>query len=199
LKIEINLASGKARRRQVNFKFSQLKPGKFIKAPPLMLVILGGSLLLCMTIMHFYQNYQIDTLDQELGVALADSAALSTTIQMLKEIRVKKEEILRRIDVVKSLDKQRTVFPKLMDQVSMAVPDLVWLTKWTPVQADTGAWFELKGESFSNLRVAEFMKKLERSSLIDEVTLLNTHEKIEEGISTMVFTLKCRFLDGSEL
>jgi len=172
-----------------------LRPGRFIKAPPMFFTFLAVGILLLMLILHFYQNHRIDSLDEELGIALADSAALSSTIQMLKEIREKKQEILQRIDIVKDLDGRRYVFPKLMDQVSASIPELLWLTRWVPVKSDSFPLFELQGESFSNIRISEFMTRLERTSMIDEVILLNIHEKIEEGVSTMVFTLRCRYRD----
>jgi type IV pilus assembly protein PilN len=197
LRIEINLIRGRPRRKKIALRLSGFRPGRFLKAPPFLPMIIGGVIVLFMLGVHIYQSHQIAVLDQDIEVALADSTALSTTIEMLKEIRLKRDDILQRIEIVRELDRKRYLFPELMDQVSTSVPDLVWLTKWAPVQPDSGSWFELQGESFSNLRIAELMTRLERSGLIEEVTLINIHEKIEEGISTLVFTLRCRYLDGS--
>lgn len=195
MRIEINLIRERPKRRKAGLRFKGFKPGRFIKAPPTLLIALGGAAVLLMLAVHFYQNHHIDSLDEEIQLALADSASLSTAIQMIKDINLKKEEIKQRIAVVSDLDKRRYVIPMLMDQVSTAVPELTWLTKWTPVKADSsGNIFELEGVSFSNIRIAEFMIRLQRAPLIDQVTLLNIHEKIEEGISTMVFTLRCSFM-----
>jgi type IV pilus assembly protein PilN len=197
LRIAINLNREKPRRRKLGLRFKDLKPGKFIKAPPILLLIVGAVTIVLMLAVHFYQGYRLDSLDEEIQIALADSASLSTTIEMLKDIREKKREMLQRIDVVKQIEEHRYLLPKLMDQVSTALPELLWLNRWNPVQGDsTAGWFELQGESFSNIRVAEFMTRLERSPLIEEVVLIRIQEKIEDGISTMVFTLRCRFFNG---
>jgi len=201
LRIEINLNREKPRRRKLGLRLRSMKPNRFLKAPPMLLTIIGGCILLLMIVMHFYQGYRLNSLDEEIAIALADSVSLSATIEMLKDIRLKKEEMLQRIEVVKSIEKQRYVIPKLMDHISSALPDLLWMNKWTPVESETDSnegWFELQGESFSNIRVAEFMIRLEKSSLIEDVVLVNIHEKIEEGISTMVFTLRCRFVTGKK-
>ena len=197
MKIEINLARGKPRRRQWDLKLRDFKPGKYLKAPPLLLSIVAGVLLLFMITMHFYQNYRMDTLDEELQIALADSTALSETIEMIKDIRLKQQEFRKKIEIVKDLETKRYITPRLMDQVSTAMPDFTWLSKWMPLNEETGNWFQLEGVSFSNIRVAELMMRLQQSPMIEEVVLITVREKIEEGISTMVFTLKCRFTEGS--
>lgn len=197
MKIEINLARGRPRQRQWGPKLRDFKPGKYVKAPPLILIIVAGVLLLLMIAMHFYQNYRVETLDEEIQVALADSAALSETIQMIKDIRMKQQEFRAKIEIVKQLEQKRYILPKLMDQVSSAMPALTWLTKWVPLNQEPGNWFQLEGVSFSNLRVAELMMRLQSMQMIDEIVLINIHEKIDEGVSTMMFTVKCRFSDGS--
>jgi type IV pilus assembly protein PilN len=199
LRIEINLNQEKTRRRQLGLKLRDLNPARYIKAPPILLLVAGGCVLLFMIVMHFYQNYRLDSIDEEIQVALADSASLSTTIQMLKDIRLKKEEMLQRIEVVKDIEEKRYLLPRLMDHVSKSVPEMLWLNKWTPVVADsTNEWLQIEGESFSNIRIAEFMITLERSSLVEDVILVNIREKIEENVSTMVFTLRCRLVNGKK-
>ncbi len=197
MKIEINLARGRPRQRRWGLKLKDFKPGKYIKAPPLILMIVAGVLLLFMITMHFYQNYRIDTLDEELQVALADSAALSETIQMIRDIRAKQQEFRAKIDIVKRLETKRFVLPRLMDQVSSAMPGFTWLTRWVPLNEENGNWFQLEGVSFSNIRIAELMMRLQAMQMIDEIILVNIHEKIEDGVSTMVFTMKCRFTENS--
>lgn len=201
MRIEINLNKEKQRRRSLGLSLKHIRPGRFIKAPPMLLTILGGCVLVFMIVMHFYQNYRLDSLGDEIEFALADSTALSTTIQVLKDIRLKKQEMLQRIEVVKTIEEQRYALPKLMDHVSNALPEFLWMNRWMPVESEndsTGAWFELQGESFSNIRVAEFMINLKKSPLIEDVILIKINEKIDGGISTMVFTLRCRFADGKK-
>lgn len=193
MRIEINLAREKPRRKKVSLKLSELRPGRFLRAPSLLPLFLAVGAFLLMIGLHFYQSHRVKILGKEIETALADSATLSETIQMLKEIRVKKEEIEKRLEVVEGIAHLRSVSPVLMDQVSTAIPELTWLTRWAPFKAETGDWFELEGVSFSNLRIADFMVRLESAPMIEEVSLINIHEKIEDTISTMVFTLRCRY------
>jgi type IV pilus assembly protein PilN len=193
VRIEINLAREKPKKKKVGAKLRELKPGKFVKAAPLLPLVLAVGVFLLMVGMHFYQSHRVESLGKDIETALADSTSLSATIQMLKDIRVKKEEIESRLKVVKGIAEKRSVSPMLMDHVSTAIPELTWLTKWVPFRAETGEWVELEGVSFSNLRIADFMVRLETAPMIEEVTLINIHEKVEDGISTMVFTLKFRY------
>jgi hypothetical protein len=149
--------------------------------------------------LHFYQTHRVSALGEELDVALADSASLSETIQMLRDIRVKKEEIENKLRAVRGIAEGRSVAPMLMNIVSTAIPDLTWLTRWMPFKAETGEWFEIEGVSFSNIRIADFMVRLGATPMIEEVILINIHERIEDGISTMVFTIRCRYVRESSM
>ncbi|HEX8430338.1 MAG TPA: PilN domain-containing protein, partial [Longimicrobium sp.] len=59
----------------------------------------------------------------------ADSVRLARTIALMETLEARRDTIERKIDVIRSVDGRRYVWPHILDEVSRAVPPFTWLTK----------------------------------------------------------------------
>ena len=119
---------------------------------------------------------------------LADYAAV---IKRINEIKKKIKEIQVKLDVIKGLEKGKTVPVHLMNEISMAVPEeKLWLVS---LVGKKGV-LTLKGSAMNNDAVALFMNNLEKAEHIISVDLkstkLKTIEKYKLNIRDFILTCK---------
>jgi Tfp pilus assembly protein PilN len=81
---------------------------------------------------------RIAALNTEVEREQGDSVRLEASIARLKTLDTRRDTIDRKIQVIRSVDGRRFVWPHLMDEVSRATPPYLWLTKLA-VADDAGA------------------------------------------------------------
>jgi len=109
-------------------------------------------------------------------------------INLVKQLRSKKSDLEKRLGVIQQLDRDRGVRIALMDDLSSALPEYVWLTSF--IESDNGITVE--GVAFSSLAVFEFMVDLESMSRFDNVRLSNLKrgELGKEDVTRFTLTTK---------
>lgn len=65
-----------------------------------------------------------------------EAKRLERTLSMLSTLQAQRDTIDRKINVIKSVDGRRYVWPHLMDEVSRAVPQFTWLTKVAAIEEE---------------------------------------------------------------
>ena len=153
--------------------------------------------------------------------AVRDSTDLARTIAMLDTLEGQRETIEQKIGVIKSVDGRRYVWPHLLDEISRATPQFTWLTKVSvseeeeapsapaPAAGDTakgdsaaaavvagpppGPSFSLEGNAGSTQALTRFMKNLEASPMIRDVTLVTSEQTETDGRPYQRFTLEARY------
>ena len=132
--IEINLIpSGAAARRAPAGR--SLRPGGAglpkLGADPRMAGLAVAALLL--VVLSAFTFWKTGTrraeLTEQVAREEAEAARLRRTIAMLETLRARQDTMGRKIDVIRSVDGRRYVWPHLLDEVSRAVPQYTWLTK----------------------------------------------------------------------
>ena len=148
-----------------------------------------------------------DTERAEMQVRLdkevADSTTLTGTIDLVQKLSARQDTIEKKIEVIRSVDERRYVWPHIMDEVSRAIPPYTWLTKLAATEddapADTssakrpGPAFNLEGSTGSTQALTRFMKSLEASPFIAGVTLVTSEQTVTAGRSYQKFTLEARW------
>jgi type IV pilus assembly protein PilN len=96
-------------------------------------------------------------------------AQLDKELGEIKDINVRKRQVKARLVVIDTLGLQRDLPVLLLESISMAIPDKVWLHEISTTQ-DT---LSISGNTLSNAMVADFMRKLASSDYISNVNLNN--------------------------
>jgi len=135
-------------------------------------------------------------LEAQIAQEVTDSTRYATTIAMVNTLTARQDTIRQKIDVIRSVDTRRYVWPRILDEVSRSVPAFTWVTRVTSVEeADStaGPSLTLEGASGSTQSLTRFMKNLEGSPFIRDVTLVTTEQVVTEGRTFNRFTLEARY------
>ena len=77
-----------------------------------------------------WQMHQVSTLDENIARANQRAAMLHQDIQMVDALTDVKDKITLRMQAVERLDRHRTVWVRLLENVSQDVPEFVWLSEF---------------------------------------------------------------------
>lgn len=132
--IEINLLPGGKRKQRraagPSFDFSALKelPAK-IKDPYMLGGVAGLALgLAAVAVMYVSQGAQERRVAAAEEAALKDSTNFSRALAQKVRAEATRDTVLRQLNVIRSIDDDRFIWPHVMDEVNRALPPYTWLT-----------------------------------------------------------------------
>lgn len=170
------------------------------------IVAVAGIVLMLVGI-TFYQMYQLGQLESDIEKARARAAVLQKDIQVVDALMEVKAKISDRMSAVERLDRNRSAWVRVLEDMARNVPEFVWLgifrekeivvaqknesanknaggkdanAESTPVKSDgppSSREVEIEGYAFTLNSLAAFMINLMRSDYFDEVELVRSEEK----------------------
>lgn len=127
----------------------------------------------------------------------ADSTRYAATIELVRSLQARQDTIQQKIEVIRSVDTRRYVWPHLMSEISLALPEYTWLSEVTSGEpADslsTGPHFTIQGNAGSTPALTRFMKNLESSPYVHGVNLITTEQEVVEGRTIQRFSLEASY------
>jgi type IV pilus assembly protein PilN len=111
---------------------------------------------------------------------------LQPYIQKVQELETKRDQLRHKISVINNLKQNQRGPVRIMDEVSRALPDLVWLTKMTM----KGNSLTISGVAMDETAVANYISNLDSSPFFQEPTLKRMARGKEDSFS---FILECSF------
>jgi type IV pilus assembly protein PilN len=134
----------------------------------------------------FFQRKAFDRENALLTTARTEKAKLQYVETKLEEQRKARESLDRKITLIESLNAQRDMAPRLMDEFSRRLPEWVWLTEIVYDAKGIG----IKGRSLSNNLIADYISNLESSPQIMNVNLVASTQKTLKGDQYLEFSLR---------
>jgi type IV pilus assembly protein PilN len=134
--------------------------------------LLGAGILLGLLAFAgywFYLRREIQHKDEEIVVAQREVDELQAIIKEVEDYKVKKAELEHKIAVINQLKANQRGPVKLMDQVSRALPELLWLDNMNVA----GATVVLRGRAFNTNAVANFIENLDKVPEFQEPILVD--------------------------
>ncbi|HEX6925335.1 MAG TPA: PilN domain-containing protein [Longimicrobiaceae bacterium] len=201
--IEINLVPGADRRRSGGGRKASL--GLKLPAIPSIggeskvpLYAAGGVLLLLAAI---YALWSVSARRAELqalvDAEVRDSTRFASTIELVNTLQARQDTIQLKIGIIREVDQRRYVWPHLLDEISKAVPAYTWLSGISAMppadSLDTAPGIAIQGNAGSTQALTRFMKNLESSGFIRDVTLVTSEQTEMEGRSVHKFSLEARY------
>ena len=142
---------------------SKKKKGASIAAAPgsvqaylLLTVFAGGAVLVCLAL-YLYMSGQIRELDSKIVAAEQRQRELQAIKKQVDELEQKRATFQRKVDLIYKLQAEQQGPVHLLDELSKALPDFVWLTTLD----QTGNQIRLGGQSNSLTSVADFITALQ--------------------------------------
>jgi Tfp pilus assembly protein PilN len=133
--IEINLLPGttsKARGRSgPGVDFAGAAAGIVSKVKDPYLIGAAASVLVSIALVlgaMWWQRGQEADLDHQLQGAVGDSTRFTGVIREKRRAETERDSVVRQVELIKSFDNKRFVWPHIMDEISRALPPYTWIT-----------------------------------------------------------------------
>lgn len=152
----------------------------FAVAIALALVVIGVT--------YYQQKRELDTTNNKILALTAEKQSLQQIKQDVDRFQSQKSVLQQRINVIETLQKNRTGAQKLLTMVANTVVrvDALWLTS---LNRD-GSSLTIEGEAGSIDAVANFLTEMKRSGYFDQVELKEAKENdIVPSVPTFGFSL----------
>jgi type IV pilus assembly protein PilN len=99
-------------------------------------------------------------------------SSLDTNLQEIRGLETKKTNLIAKINVLQKLQIRRADTAKIFDELVAVIPDNITLSNLQR----TGDRVAISGFADSNSDVSQFMKNIERSTLLDSARLLEIEQ-----------------------
>ena len=137
----------------------------------------------------FLLNHRIGNKADEIAVAQAEVKELEAVIKEVEQYKARKDELERKIAVINDLKENQRGPVQIMDEVSKAVPELLWL-----VNLDvTNNNIALRGSAFNTSAIANLIDNLDRVEAFQEPVLQDTSQRLGQGARTEVYDFRLTF------
>jgi Tfp pilus assembly protein PilN len=155
-----------------------------------MLAVAGPALaILVVGWLWFSQRAERADLEVRVAAAVEDSTRLSDLRALSDSLTAREGRIGRRLELVKSLDDGRFVWPHLLDEVGRAVPSYTWLTALRQNSAEPELQIQIDGLAANPLAITEFVRNLQGSPYVGEVRILGSQQELVENVAAQAFKL----------
>ena len=221
--IEINLlpgagkkARGKAGGPDVGGKVASA--ASQLKEPYLILCVM--TLMLAGGVIGFMFKQQNDK-NQELTATeqknVQDSTRYAAVLREKKKAETQRDSVMHQLNIIKTIDNNRFVWPHVMDEISRAMPAYTWLTALEQTSAVTVVGsvdttkkskkakaemedepapkltFRIAGNTVDIQALTRFMKLLEASPFIQNVQLEKSDVALVDGKDVTEFSLSAEY------
>ncbi|MGE5275436.1 MAG: PilN domain-containing protein [Acidobacteriota bacterium] len=152
------------------------------------LLFLGGIALgiLYVAVMGLVLTSKRRHLDQEIGKARLEAERLKSIIEEVKGYEAKKESLEAKIKLINDLKTNQKGPVRLMDEISKALPDLVWLTTLDV----SGNQITMRGRTLSPNAVSTYLENLKKSPFFAEPVFRNLQQEgAQQGLYTWEMSL----------
>jgi Tfp pilus assembly protein PilN len=220
--IEINLLPGadkKNKGRGAGFSLKAM--GASVSArirDPYMLSAVASVLVAAAGIggLHLTQSSQLSALEVREAEAVRDSTRFAVVLKERRKAEAKRDSVVRQLEIIKSIDNDRFVWPHILDEVSRALPPYTWLKsvaqtagsaapipvaanpedknkKQDPMPSTEPLRFRVIGNTVDIQALTRFMKILETSPFVMNVQLARSELVMVDGKEVTEFQLDAEY------
>jgi Tfp pilus assembly protein PilN len=218
--IEINLlpGAGKKSRKETGLSFGAIAAGagSRIKDPYLLAAIICVAVAgATIGLMHVTQTSRADELSERERRAVQDSTRFVAVLRERHKAEAQRDSVRRQLDIIKSIDNDRFVWPHILDEVSRALPPYTWLRsiqqtsavqpvaqpaqpgqepkKVDPEPTASMLRFRIVGNTVDIQALTRFMKVLEMSPFVQNIQLARSGLAMVDGKEVTEFQLDAEY------
>jgi type IV pilus assembly protein PilN len=158
-------------------------------AANLMLLSLIIASVLSAGVWYFVLENKIKKKDADIKVAQKEVAELQQVIKEVEEFKRRRDELTRKVQIITDLKNNQRGPVQIMDEVSRALPELLWLTNMDV----TPNAINFRGTAMNMSAVANFIENLDRVEPFREPILQDTSRARVGGAYDFRLTLGYSF------
>lgn len=151
----------------------------------------AGTLVMALAavlLVHLFFDGLISTQHARNTFLENENTKLDAQIAQIKKLKEQRQALLDRKDVVENLQNNRSLVAHLLDELARRIPPGLYLSSIT----QKGKTISLQGYAPSNDRVADFMRNLEKSTVVNAPHLIETHATDQKDDSLVAFSLEAQ-------
>ena len=199
--IEINLLSGARKKRGGGgFKLPDFKElsGR-IKDPYLIACsVLWLGLLGLVFGMYLPRRSAMNALVPVLESKQHEADHMKAVLKTKSDAERKRDTLIAQINVIREIDRERYIWPHILDAVTKALPPYTWLDDISarPGEADSssgGVALQIHGKSADIQAITRFVRNLEESPFLQNATQVSTTVVTERGRDVYDYVLTARY------
>jgi len=171
---------------------------------------LVGSVAACLGVAAFLgwafitNNSKFNDLGPRLEQARDEQKRFDNLLRQKHRAELIRDSLLSQISTIRGVDGNRYVWPHVLDEVAKALPPYTWLTTMTafaaPAPADMGdsvvvrpTMFRVEGRTMDLQAYTRFLRQLEASPWLSDVTPLEAKTIIEKERPVTQFIIQATF------
>jgi Tfp pilus assembly protein PilN len=203
--ITVNLRPGARRGRAtpaLALGLDQLKAlGTRFRDPlPAIAVVAWAAVLGFLAFTFVRTASRLEELEPRLDQARAEHRRMREFVSQKRREEATRDSILSQIATIREVDGDRYVWPHVLDEVARALPAFTWLVDLSvvpPQPSDSGprppVEVQLSGRTVDIQGFTRFMRQLEDSPWLGNVTAVSANTIVEEARAVTAFVLKAQF------
>jgi type IV pilus assembly protein PilN len=137
-------------------------------------------------------NHDSAELDKEIAAAQQETTRLHSVIEQVQQFEQRKAQLQQRVVLIEQLRKGQTGPVHMLDQISRALPPMLWLTELK----QTGAEIVIDGKCTSPIGVSDFVANLEASGYFKrsiDIVSTSTETMTQPQTEVIKFSIKAVF------
>jgi len=155
----------------------------------LVILFLGiGLVLAAAGGIYFALQTKINTVKEEISHKEERLDQLKKAIGEVGRFKKLQDEVRGKIAVLEKLREAKSGPVHLLDELSKALPDKLWVTQFKEAQGNV----TIKGIGLNEETIAQFMKNLESSPYFQNIELLVMEKKVQKDSKFHQFDLTCK-------
>lgn len=147
-------------------------------------------IIIILALVHIRQRGAIKQLNVNIEETRQELRKLDEVVKLVKELDRKRKDLDARIEIIRGLNRGRFEKARFLYNLSSLIPDYCWIQDLEI----KGNKISVKGITFSNQVIAEFMRKLQGEKTIQNVELINIAEEKVKEHSVMKFDLESNLI-----
>jgi type IV pilus assembly protein PilN len=154
-----------------------------------LILVLGG---LAIGWRYWTVNHDSTELDKEIAAAQQETTRLHSVIEQVQQFEQRKAQLQQRVVLIEQLRKGQTGPVHMLDQISRALPPMLWLTE----VKQTGAEIVIDGKCTSPIGVSDFVANLEASGYFKrsiDIVSTSTETMTQPQTEVIKFSIKAVF------
>ena len=158
------------------------------KQPKIGLIFL--LVIMAIISVYFIQDKSLKKEQSLLNDVIEEKRTLQDVAKLLVQVEEQKSLLEKKINLINSLTSHQHVAVNIMDELSLNIPDWVWLIEASYDQNEV----RIKGKALSNTLIADYIFSLENSPSFANVNLISSTQQRTGGDEYLEFSITARYV-----
>lgn len=141
--------------------------------------------------LYFTQAATLAAKKELLEEKKARKAELDTVLKTLADLEAAKKDLDRKVKLISELKSRQQDAVKMMDELSNALPDWVWLQS----VKFSGKLLSINGQAIHNNLISDFIRDLKGTGSFTQIDFPGSTRRTVSGLDVFTFRLTCYYQD----